>query len=82
MIDQDQVKRLGFDAWADNIIANVIEDLNGAKPFDQDIENEDLTVLVRVIDRELTATVRAYIPGSGWHYHDRVIKLKGGAANA
>ena len=79
MIDQDQVKRLGFDAWADNIITNVIEDLNGARPFDQDIENEDLTVIVRVTGDEIAATVRAYVPGSGWHYHDRVIKTKGGS---
>lgn len=74
--DPDQIQRLGFTAWADNLIANVIEELPNNRPYDYDVESEDVTVVIRVIGKDLTATVRAYVPGEGWHYHDRVIKLK------
>jgi hypothetical protein len=76
--DSNHIQRLGFNAWADNLIVNVVEDLKGQRPFDHDLETEDVTVLVRVIGDDLTATVRAYVPGSGWYYHDRTLKLKEG----
>ena len=69
----DQIQRLGFEAWADNIIVNVVENL-GAMPFESVFEENDVTVSVRFQDGEVSATVRAYVPGKGWYYHDRVIK--------
>jgi hypothetical protein len=66
--------RGGFEAWADNIIVNVIENL-GDRPFESVFEENDVTVSVRFQDGEVSATVRAYVEGKGWHYHDRVIKV-------
>ena len=43
-----------------------------------DMEEGDVTILIRTDGRMATATVRAYLKGKGWHYHDRVIKLKEG----
>jgi hypothetical protein len=73
----DQIQRLGFEAWADNIIVNVVENITSrpAGPYEFSSEEEDVTVLVRLRDGEINATIRAYIPGKGWHYHDRVIKV-------
>ena len=79
MIDQNNIQRLGFNAWADNLIVNAIEDLGVKRPYHYDVENEDVTIVLRQIGDEVTATVRAYIPGHGWYYHDRVIKMKGGS---
>ncbi len=72
--DTASVNRLGFEAWADNVIANVIEDMSG-QPFEASIEELDLTVLVRLQNGQVNATVRAYVEGQGWIYHDRTIKL-------
>jgi uncharacterized metal-binding protein len=79
MHDQNNIQRLGFTAWADNLIVNAIEDLGDKRPYDYDVESEDVTIVLRQIGDEITATVRAYVPGLGWHYHDRVIKKKGGS---
>lgn len=76
MKELDQINRLGFEAWADNLIVNALEDLNGEPPFGFDIETNDATLIIRVIGDEVTATVRAYIPGKGYAYHDRTFKLK------
>lgn len=74
---KDQINRLGFAAWADNLIANAIENMPSNRAADYDMESDDINVAIRVIGNEMTATVRAYVPGEGWQYHDRVIKLKG-----
>lgn len=76
MKELDQINRLGFEAWADNLIVNALEDLNGEPPFGFDIETNDATLIIRVIGDEVTATVRAYIPSKGYAYHDRTFKLK------
>jgi len=56
---------------------NVIEDLSTRPPlpFEFSSEEDDITVHVRLQEGSVSATVRAYIPGKGWHYHDRVIKM-------
>lgn len=68
------IQRQGFEAWADNIIVNIIEDL-GTTPFEYVAEEDDVTVHIRLQDGQVSATIRAYIPGKGWQYHDRVIKM-------
>ena len=75
---RDQIQRLGFEAWADNLIVNALEDLFGNPTPNLDMEQGDVTIIIRTDGKEVTATVRAYVADSGWHYHDRVIKLKGG----
>ena len=72
------VDRLGFKAWADNLIVNALENMAGEPKLDLDMEEGDVTLVIRTDGKQATATVRAYVAGSGWHYHDRVIHLKGG----
>ena len=76
--DPANVDRLGFEAWADNLIVNALEDLAGEPKLDLDMEEGDVTLVIRADGKQATATVRAYVAGSSWHYHDRVIHLKGG----
>jgi hypothetical protein len=78
MNDPEQIQRLGFEAWADNLIVNALENLAGEQKVDLDMEEGDVTILIRTDGRMATATVRAYIAGKGWRYHDRNIKLKEG----
>lgn len=82
MKDTDMINRLGFEAWADNLIVNVIEDMKGA-PCDllkgtcspYAAERDDVTINIHVGPLgEVHATVRAYVPGKGWLYHDRTVK--------
>lgn len=76
--DHHMVNRLGFEAWADNLIVNAIENLAGQHPVELDMDEGDVTLIIRTDGKQATATVRAYVAGSGWHYHDRVITLKDG----
>lgn len=76
MKDTNLINRLGFEAWADNLIVNVIEDLGKTPPFEVVAEEDDVTVHVRLQEGQISATIRAYVPGSGWHYHDRVVHLR------
>ncbi len=71
------VDRLGFETWADHLIVNALEDMAGQPRLDLDMEEGDVTLVIRTNGKQATATVRAYVEGSGWHYHDRVIHLKG-----
>ncbi len=73
---KDNINRLGFEAWADNIIVNAIENMRSDSAPTLDMDEGDVTVVVRMSEGVATATVRAYIKGEGWHYHDRTIKLK------
>ena len=76
MKDTNMINRLGFEAWADNLIVNVIENLESMPPVAGPIvsEEDDVTVHVRLQEGQVSATVRAYVPGKGWLYHDRTVK--------
>lgn len=76
--DPASVDRLGFEAWADNVIVNALEDLAGDSRPEIDVDQGDVVLVIRADGQEATATLRAYVSGRGWMYHDRVIKLKGG----
>lgn len=69
----EMVNRLGFEAWADNLIASTLE---GADESFQSswTENDDLVLLIRIEDGMVHATVRAFVKGQGWFYHDRTFK--------
>ena len=74
----DQIQRLGFEAWADNLIVNAVEDMSGEPRLDLTYEGNDVMLVVRKHgDGHMLASVRAYVEGKGWHYHDRVIKVGG-----
>jgi hypothetical protein len=65
---KDQVDRLGFEAWADNIIVNLIEDV--ASKIDEDSYN----VRIEKFPGETNYIVSAYVQGYGWLTHHRSVK--------
>jgi hypothetical protein len=76
-LDIEQVKRLGFDAWADNVVVNIMEDMKD-KSFDRmTIEGLDYEVFISNVGKEMQYVVKAYLPGEGWKWSERTIK-KGG----
>ena len=74
----DAVDRLGFAAWADNLIADAMENMAGEGRLELDAEQDDVTMVIRDEGGKAVAHVRAYVEGRGWQYHDRVVQLKGG----
>lgn len=73
----EQIARLGFEAWADNIIVNFIED---HKPImvlgdgHMTLENEARTLFAEWKDKKATIVVRAYA-GKAWQTHEQTIGL-------
>lgn len=71
--DKANIDRLGFEAWADNLIVNVMENMSPdctEMTWDQD----DVHVRIRLLAKDTVAWVRAYVPGYGWKHHERTIK--------
>lgn len=71
---KEQIDRLGFQAWADNLIADALENISAA-PKDFDDERAEATIVGRIVDGKITVAVRAYVPGLGWQTTDRTTKL-------
>ena len=71
MISPTLVQRLGFDSYASNIIANLIEDGNLYHGYH--IENEDYTLSVTQFNKRHLVTVRAYVETIGWETAEIVI---------
>ena len=76
----NQINRLGFGAWAENIIVNFLEDYKEVM-----LTSEGQTSIDKFDEHELTAkwdgeqvsvTVRAYVDGEGWQTLEQHIKLK------
>jgi hypothetical protein len=66
----ESVDRLGFEAWADNLVVNMMENLA--------LHMEGKSVSVRC-DRyagETVYTVSAYVAGKGWLTHSRTVPNK------
>lgn len=83
--DPEQIQRLGFEAWADNLIVNALENMEALEAREISCdgyrnENESVAVNARKEGGFIHATVRAYVEGQGWKVHERTIKLKGGAS--
>lgn len=79
-MDTTQINRLGFGAWAENIIVNYLEDWK-----DVMLTSEGQNTIDKFDEYELTAkwdgeqvaiTVRAYVDGEGWQSLEQTIKLK------
>jgi hypothetical protein len=66
--DQANVNRLGFEAWADNLIVNLIEDV--ASKIDEDSYN----VRIEKFPGETNYIVSAYVQGHGWLTHHKSVK--------
>lgn len=77
----DQIQRLGFAHWADNIIANFIEDhpeMTSGNYGSITVERSDGTAIRAVYGVGMVSfLVRGYTPG-GWEIHERTLKTKGG----
>lgn len=79
-MDTTQINRLGFGAWAENIIVNYLEDWK-----DVMLTSEGQNTIDKFDEYELTAkwdgsqvaiTVRAYVQDEGWQSLEQTIKLK------
>lgn len=73
-----QVNRLGFGAWAENIIVNFIEDWGDTMRISEGnmhIENDVYSVNAGFKDGDINISVRAYVDGEGWQTHERNINL-------
>lgn len=68
MSDLDQINRLGFEAWADNIIVNLLEDAASK------IEADSYNVRIEKYPGETNYIVSAYVQGKGWLTHHRSVK--------
>lgn len=75
---KQQVNRLGFGAWAENIIVNFIEDWGDTMRTSEgnmSIENNSYTVNALFRDGSVSISIRAYVDGEGWQTLDQNIKL-------
>lgn len=63
------VTRLGFEAWADNLIVNAIETLGAGVEA-----NDSYSIRVEKHPGGTNYIVRAYVQGQGWLIHSREIK--------
>jgi len=75
---KEQVNRLGFGAWAENIIVNFIEDWGDTMRISEGnmhIENDVYNVNAGFKDGSVSISVRAYVDGEGWQTLDQNIKL-------
>ena len=70
---KDQIDRLGFETWADNLIVNAIEDGSGNNFVSH---SDHVSVVLSLEDGFVHASVRAYVPAIGWLYHERALKSK------
>lgn len=74
------INRLGFGAYAENIIVNYLEDwgdvLRNSTQGTHTIEREDYTVNASWGYDNLHITIRAYVEGDGWQSLEQNIKIK------
>jgi hypothetical protein len=71
--DREQIDRLGFEAWADNAIVNMMENLP-ADCVEMKAALDDATVQITLVGKDVVGRVRAYVPGYGWKHHERTIR--------
>lgn len=75
MIPKEQIDRLGFDAWADNVFQNALEDYlvmqggNGSIS----VESNDMNMNMKWDDLEIEFNLRAHTH-EGWKEYNRTIK--------
>jgi hypothetical protein len=75
---KDQIDRLGFSSWADNLIVDFIENHKPIMTMGYgtlSVEKADGTTVRAVFaDNKADFIVRGYT-GSGWEVHERTVKL-------
>lgn len=73
----EQIARLGFEAWADNVIVNFIEDNKAAMKLGDgnlSVDNDARYVRAEWKGDEVNILVRAYTK-NGWQTHERSVGL-------
>ena len=80
MSNLDQINRLGYGAWAENIIVNYIEDYSdviATSHGNHTIERDDYIINASWDENaSLSITVRAYVDGDGWQTLEQHINLR------
>ena len=71
MNSPELVKRLGFDSYASNIIANLFE--NGCVYDGHQSETEDTIIKVSMADNRYVVVVRCYVQSIGWRTAEIVL---------
>lgn len=71
--DKHQINRLGFEAWADNVMMNLFENMP-ANCTEITSDDGDVHVRVKLVASDAVCWVRAYVPGCGWKHHERTFK--------
>lgn len=78
MASNPLINRLGFGAWAENIIVNYLEDYTEimlSSEGQQTIDKFDEYELTAKWDgTQVSITVRAYVDGDGWQTLEQTIK--------
>ena len=73
MIPDEQINRLGFEAWADNVITDALESTFMEAIGHVYYEKPDMCVNITLEENCVTAVLRAYT-SEGWKEHSRTIK--------
>lgn len=75
-----QIYRLGFGAWAENVIVNYIEDwgdvMRNSEKGTHSIEKKEYDLNAQWDENKLHISIRAYIEGDGWQSLEQNIKIK------
>lgn len=70
---QPMIERLGFDAWADNLFVNTIEDFHVEGKGEISIENDSVTINMEWDFESINCVIRAYTK-EGWKTYNKSIK--------
>ncbi len=63
--------RLGFDAWADNVLVNIIEDAQGSTSGTfLSADHDDFNISATWDEKTVTCVIRAYTE-SGWQTYEK-----------
>lgn len=73
--DPASVNRLGFAAWADNLIVDALEGIDTTCSGSSTTDTGSCFLRIVVDGRQAACMVRAYVDGLGWQQHERVVSL-------
>lgn len=69
----EQIARLGFEAWVDNVFANSIENFVMEGSGEMTIENEKFNQFIKWDDKNIELHIRCHTT-EGWKESSRTIK--------
>jgi hypothetical protein len=74
MIARSEVDRLGFEAWADNVIVDRLENIDTSVAGTSVEDDGTLWVRIETSQDRILVSVKAYVQELGWQMHEREIK--------